>query len=651
MLQQIQKFELVSEYTPTGDQPQAIDILVEGVRKGSIQTLIGVTGSGKTFSVANVIARTGKNTLVISHNKTLAAQLYSELKQFFPKNNVGYFVSYYDYYQPESYMPQTDTYIEKDTQINEKIERLRLEATAMLLSGEPTIIVSTVSCIYSLGNPQDWNDLAITVNVGDTLKRSDLIKKFIDARYERNDIEMTPGKFRVKGDTIDIIPAYSEDIVRISMFGDEIEKITLLDNVSLKEKRKISQTQIFPAKHYLIAKDVREKAVISIKSELEKRLPELNELEKQRLEMRTKYDLEMIEELGYCSGIENYSRHFDGRKPGEKAFCLMDFFGDDYLLVIDESHVTLPQLHGMYKGDYSRKKELVTYGFRLPSAYDNRPLNFEEFEGYLKNVIFVSATPSEYEKKISSQIAEQLVRPTGLLDPLVEIRQTKDQMDDLIQEIDNRASKNERVLVTTLTKRMAEDLAEYLSKKHVRVRYMHSEIEGLQRTELIRQLRLGEFDVLVGINLLREGLDIPEVSLVAILDADKEGFLRNFTSLIQTFGRAARNEHGSVIMYADNVTKSMSHAMEETERRREKQTQYNVQHNIIPQTIIKSVPEQTTTLDESKLKSIHDLATDIIELESQMKKYSEDLDFERAIECRDRIKRLEREIKFKDGRK
>ena len=651
MLQQIQKFELVSEYTPTGDQPQAIDILVEGVRKGSIQTLIGVTGSGKTFSVANVIARTGKNTLVISHNKTLAAQLYSELKQFFPKNNVGYFVSYYDYYQPESYMPQTDTYIEKDTQINEKIERLRLEATAMLLSGEPTIIVSTVSCIYSLGNPQDWNDLAITVNVGDTLKRSDLIKKFIDARYERNDIEMTPGKFRVKGDTIDIIPAYSEDIVRISMFGDEIEKITLLDNVSLNEKRKISQTQIFPAKHYLIAKDVREKAVISIKSELEKRLPELNELEKQRLEMRTKYDLEMIEELGYCSGIENYSRHFDGRKPGEKAFCLMDFFGDDYLLVIDESHVTLPQLHGMYKGDYSRKKELVTYGFRLPSAYDNRPLNFEEFEGYLKNVIFVSATPSEYEKKISSQIAEQLVRPTGLLDPLVEIRQTKDQMDDLIQEIGNRASKNERVLVTTLTKRMAEDLAEYLSKKHVRVRYMHSEIEGLQRTELIRQLRLGEFDVLVGINLLREGLDIPEVSLVAILDADKEGFLRNFTSLIQTFGRAARNEHGSVIMYADNVTKSMSHAMEETERRREKQTQYNVQHNIIPQTIIKSVPEQTTTLDESKLKSIHDLATDIIELESQMKKHSEDLDFERAIECRDRIKRLEREIKFKDGRK
>jgi len=650
-LQQIHKFELVSEYEPTGDQPQAIDALVSGVKKGTVQTLLGVTGSGKTFSIANVIARTGKNTLVISHNKTLAAQLYSELKQFFPKNNVGYFVSYYDYYQPESYLPQTDTYIEKDTQINEKIEKLRLEATAMLLSGEPTIIVSTVSCIYSLGNPKDWEDLAITINAGDVIKRNDLIKKFIDARYERNDTEIAPGNFRVKGDTIDIIPAYSEDIVRISMFGDDVEKITLLDNISLKEKRTITQMKIFPAKHYLIAKDVREKAIFSIKNELKQRLPELNELEKQRLEMRTKYDLEMIEELGYCSGIENYSRHFDGRKAGEKAFCLMDFFGDDYLLVIDESHVTLPQLHGMYKGDYSRKKQLVTYGFRLPSAYDNRPLKFEEFEDYLKNTIFVSATPSDYEKKISSQIAEQLVRPTGLLDPVVEIRPTKDQMDDLIQEIAKRSAKNERVLVTTLTKRMAEDLAEYLSKKQVRVRYMHSEIEGLQRTELIRQLRLGEFDVLVGINLLREGLDIPEVSLVAILDADKEGFLRNFTSLIQTFGRAARNENGTVIMYADTITKSMSNAINETKRRKEKQIQFNKEHNITPRTIIKSVPKQVTTLDESKLKSTHDLTTDIIDLEYQMKKYSEELDFERAIECRDRIKRLEKEIKFKDGRK
>ena len=650
-MQQVHKFDLHSEFTPTGDQPQAIDALVKGVMKGQVQTLIGVTGSGKTFSVANVIARTGKNTLVISHNKTLAAQLYSELKQFFPKNNVGYFVSYYDYYQPESYLPQTDTYIEKDTQINDKIEKLRLEATAMLLSGEPTIIVSTVSCIYSLGNPKDWENLAITINSGDEIKRSEIIKKLIDARYERNDIVVAPGNFRVKGDTIDIVPAYSEDIVRISLFGDEIEKIMLLDPVSLKEKRKVSQMKIFPAKHYLISKDVIEVAVNSIKEELEKRLPELNELEKQRLEMRTKYDLEMIEELGYCSGIENYSRHFDGRKPGEKAFCLMDFFGNDFLLVIDESHVTLPQLHGMYKGDHSRKNELVTYGFRLPSAYDNRPLKFEEFEEYIKNTLFVSATPGEYEKKISQQIAEQLVRPTGLLDPSVEIRPTKNQMDDLIKEIGKRTSRNERVLVTTLTKRMAEDLAEYLSKKQVRVRYMHSEIEGLQRTEIIRQLRLGEFDVLVGINLLREGLDIPEVSLVAILDADKEGFLRNFTSLIQTFGRASRNVNGSVIMYADRTTDSMKRAMDETKRRQEKQILYNKENNIIPQTIIKSVPEQVTPLDESKLKSTYDLTVDMIDLEAQMKKYSEELDFERAIECRDRIKRLEQEIKYKDGRK
>ena len=651
MLQQIPKFELSSEFSPTGDQPQAIDALVDGVNKGKVQTLLGVTGSGKTFTVANVIARTGKNTLVISHNKTLAAQLYSELKQFFPKNNVGYFVSYYDYYQPESYIPQTDTYIEKDTQINEKIEKMRLEATAMLLSGEPTIIVSTVSCIYSLGNPQDWEDLSITVKTGQQINRNDIIRRLIDARYERNNTELVPGKFRVRGDTISIIPAYSEDIVKISMFGDEVEKITLLDHVSLKEKRKVSQMKIFPAKHYLIAKDVRETAVASIRHELEGRLSELNELERQRLEMRTNYDLEMIEELGYCSGIENYSRHFDGRKPGQKAFCLIDFFGKDHLLVIDESHVTLPQLHGMYKGDHSRKKELITYGFRLPSAYDNRPLKFEEFEQYIRNTMFVSATPAEYERKISDKIAEQLVRPTGLLDPKVEIRPTSNQMDDLILEITQRAKRNERVLVTTLTKRMAEDLAEYLSKKQVRVRYMHSEIEGLQRTELIRQLRLGEFDVLVGINLLREGLDIPEVSLVAVLDADKEGFLRNFTSLIQTFGRAARNSNGAVIMYADSVTQSMKNAMEETSRRRKKQMHYNREHNITPQTIIKMVPEQITTLDESKLKSTHDLAADIVDLEAQMKKYSDELDFEGAIECRDRIKRLEKEIKLKDGRK
>ena len=649
-MQQIPSFQIASEYQPTGDQPQAIDALVKGVRQNKVQTLLGVTGSGKTFSIANVIQRTGKNTLVISHNKILAAQLYSELKQFFPKNNVGYFVSYYDYYQPESYIPQTDTYIEKDTQINEKIEKMRLEATAMLLSGEPTIIVATVSCIYSLGSPRDWEEMAITVSQGDQIERASLIKKLVNARYERNEMELAPGNFRVKGDTIDIIPAYSDDIVRISLFGDEIEKISVCDYITLKEKRKTSSIKIFPAKHYLVAKDVRDKAVSSIKSELKKRLPELNELERQRLEMRTKFDLEMIEELGYCSGIENYSRHFDGRKPGEKAFCLLDFFGNDFLLVIDESHVTLPQLHGMYKGDHSRKKELVTYGFRLPSAYDNRPLKFEEFEKYIKNCIFVSATPSEYERKKSFQIAEQLVRPTGLVDPIVETRPTKNQMDDLIVEIKKRAEKNQRVLVTTLTKRMAEDLAEYLSKKQIKVRYLHSEIEGLQRTELIRQLRLGEFDVLVGINLLREGLDIPEVSLVAILDADKEGFLRNTTSLIQTFGRAARNVEGAVIMYADSITQSMKTAVSETNRRRKKQLDYNKVRNITPKTIIKSIPAQVATLDYIKHKSGHDLAKEMIELEAEMKKFAENLDFERAIECREKIRRMQKELEKKNER-
>ncbi|MEE9511496.1 MAG: excinuclease ABC subunit UvrB [Nitrosopumilaceae archaeon] len=650
-MQQIQGFQLKSEYVPTGDQPQAIDELVKGVSKNKIQTLLGVTGSGKTFTIANAIQKTGKNTLVISHNKTLAAQLYSELKQFFPKNNVGYFVSYYDYYQPESYMPQTDTYIEKDTQINEKIEKMRLEATAMLLSGEPTIIVATVSCIYSLGSPREWEDMSVTIKTGQEISRSSIIKKLVNARYERNDLVIEPGNFRVKGDTLDIIPAYSEDIVRISLFGDEAEKITLLDHVSLKEKRKVSQIKIYPAKHYIIAKDVKDKAIKSIREELKQRLPELNELERQRLEMRTKYDLEMIQELGYCSGIENYSRHFDGRKPGEQAFCLLDFFGDDFLLVIDESHVTMPQMHGMYKGDHSRKKELITYGFRLPSAFDNRPLKFEEFEKYIKNTIFASATPSEYERKKSFQIVEQVVRPTGLVDPPVEVRPTKNQMDDLISEINKRAKKDQRVLVTTLTKRMAEDLAEYLSKKDVKVRYMHSEIEVLQRTELIRQLRLGEFDVLVGINLLREGLDIPEVSLVAILDADKEGFLRNNTSLIQTFGRAARNVDSAVIMYADIVTQSMKAAMSETNRRRTKQLEYNKKFNITPKTIIKSIPEQETTLDDIKNKSTSDLTRDAIDIEATMKKYAEDLDFERAIECRERLKRIQTEIERKNEKR
>ena len=642
------EFNLHSKFKPTGDQPEAIDQLVKGVMAKKIQTLLGVTGSGKTFTVANVIERTGKNALVISHNKTLAAQLYGELKQFFPNNNVGYFVSFYDYYQPESYIPQTDTYIEKDTMRNETIEKMRLESTAMLLSGEPTIIVATVSCIYSLGNPKDWDELALRLHTDQEIDRQSIIKRLLDARYERNDIEVAPGNFRVKGDTLDISPAYADYVVRISMFGDQIERISVRDSVSMTERSRLNSITIYPAKHYLTAEDVRDRACQTITDELTNRLYDLPELESQRLENRTNYDLEMIQEIGYCSGIENYSRHFDGRAPGEKAFCLLDFFGDDFLLVIDECHVTLPQLHAMYKGDYSRKKKLIDYGFRLPSAYDNRPLRFDEFEQYMKNTMLVSATPGSYEREVSYQIVEQLVRPTGLVDPPVEVRPSKGQMDDLVTEIRLRADRSERVLVTTLTKRMAEDLAEYLSKREVRVRYLHAEIKGLERTEIIRQLRLGEFDVLVGINLLREGLDIPEVSLVAILDADKEGFLRNYTSLIQTFGRAARNINGSVIMYADSTTKSMKLAIEETTRRRKRQLDYNLQHNVTPRTISKPIPEPAVDVDLSGYKTAKDLKEDIKTLKIQMAKYSDELDFEKAIDCRNRIYRIEEELKKRD---
>ncbi|HYX71244.1 MAG TPA: excinuclease ABC subunit UvrB [Nitrososphaera sp.] len=633
-------------FPPSGDQPEAIEQLVTGVRKGGRQTLLGVTGSGKTFTIANVIATANKNTLVISHNKTLAAQLYAEFKEFFPKNNVGYFVSFYDYYQPESYIPQTDTYIEKDTEVNEKIEKMRLEATAMLMSGEPTIIVSTVSCIYSLGSPSEWEKSAISVTRGMTIDRKLLIHNFIEARYERNDVSLVPGNLRVKGDTIDIIPGYSDDIIRISMFGDEIEHISIHDHVTMKKLRDVNAVKIFPAKHYITDDNSRNRAVASIKRELENWLPNLpSELERQRLIQRTKYDLEMIEEFGYCSGIENYSRHLDGRTPGQPPYCLLDFFGDDFLLVIDESHVTLPQLHGMYNGDYTRKKMLIDYGFRLPSAYDNRPLKFEEFEKkYLKNVIFVSATPGVYELKRSLQVIEQLVRPTGLVDPKIEIRPTKNQMEDLIKEIKNRAEKNQRTLVTTMTKRMAEDLAEFLAKNKVRVRYLHSEIEGLERTELIRQLRLGEFDSLVGINLLREGLDIPEVSLVAILDADKEGFLRNTTSLIQTFGRAARNLDGTVIMYSDHVTQSMKQALEETERRRKKQMEYNKRNKITPKTIVKPVPESAKEIAdvevETKSMAKEDLFKLAVETEATMKRFAEELEFEKAIMFREKLDKI-----------
>lgn len=650
MLSTSRAFRLADIFAPSGDQPDAIEKLAKGVEKKGRQTLLGVTGSGKTFTIANVIARTNKNTLVISHNKTLAAQLYAEFKEFFPQNNVGYFVSFYDYYQPESYIPQTDTYIEKDTEVNDKIEKMRLEATAMLMSGEPTIIVSTVSCIYSLGSPKEWEESALALTKGDTIGRKKLIRTLVDARYERNDMALVPGTFRVKGDTIDIVPGYSDDVIRVSMFGDEIERISIQDHVSMKKLRDVGSVTIFPAKHYITPEDARQGAIASIKSELADWLPKLpSELERQRLASRTKYDLEMIEELGYCSGIENYSRHFDGRKPGQPPFCLLDFFGDDFLLVIDESHVTLPQLHGMHAGDHTRKKSLVDFGFRLPSAYDNRPLKFEEFEKYMKNTIFVSATPGPYETKTSMQIVEQLVRPTGLVDPKVEVRPTEGQMDDLIREIKDRAKKDQRTLVTTLTKRMAEDLAEFLAKNDVRVRYLHSEIEGLERTELIRQLRLGEFDVIVGINLLREGLDIPEVSLVAILDADKEGFLRNTTSLIQTFGRAARNLDGAVILYSDRMTDSMKQAIEETQRRRDRQLEYNAKHGITPKTIVKPVPESSASgevIDAAETKSMTklDLVKLAIETEAAMKRFAEELEFEKAIMYREKLAKIKKAI-------
>jgi excinuclease ABC subunit B len=601
-----------------------------------------------------VISRINRNTLVVSHNKTLAAQLYTEFKDFFPRNNVGYFVSFYDYYQPESYLPQTDTYIEKDTEVNEKIEKMRLEATAMLMSGDPTIIVSTVSCIYSLGSPVEWEKSALTLTIGMRIDRKVLIHNLIESRYERNDFSLRSGNFRVKGDTVDIIPGYSDEITRIALFGNEIEKITIYNATGMTKIREVTSVKIFPAKHYIMAESSRSSAISSINEELQLWLPNLpSDLERQRLSSRTRYDLEMIEELGYCSGIENYSRHLDGRAAGQPPYCLLDFFGEDFLLVIDESHVTIPQLHGMYNGDFTRKKMLVDYGFRLPSAFDNRPLRFDEFKKYLRNVVFVSATPSSFESKHSSQVVEQLVRPTGLVDPEVTIRGTRNQLQELVHEISVRSGQNQKTLVTTLTKRMAEDLAEYLAKKGVKVRYLHSEIEGLERTELIRQLRIGEFDVLVGINLLREGLDIPEVSLVAILDADKEGFLRNTTSLIQTFGRAARNVDGTVIMFADSTTDSMKNAIAETARRRKKQIQYNKEFKITPRTIKKLIPdsvqdiygnERTSSIETIKSMTRSDLLRAALETEATMKKFADDLDFENAIKYRQKLIRIKKAL-------
>ncbi|MDN5845286.1 MAG: excinuclease ABC subunit UvrB [Candidatus Nitrosocosmicus sp.] len=639
-------FQISNNLVPSGDQPIAIKGLLDGIEKNKKrQILLGVTGSGKTYTVANVIAKYNKNTLVISHNKTLAAQLYGEFKEFFPNNNVGYFVSFYDYYQPESYLPQTDTYIEKDTEINEKIEQMRLESTSMLLSGEPTIIIATVSCIYSLGSPHEWREQSLMLKKEMEMERRSIIRNLIKIRYERNDVSLTSGSFSTKGDIIDIIPGYSDDIIRINLFGQNIEKITVIDRVTKDIKKELDSIIIFPAKHYIVDENSQRKALVSIRKELEEWYPNLpSELERQRLLSRTNYDLEMLTELGYCSGIENYSRHFDGRKQGQPAYCLLDFFDKNFLLVIDESHVTLPQIMGMYKGDYSRKKTLIDYGFRLPSAFDNRPLKFEEFEDYLSNVIFVSATPGKYEINNHDNLVEQLVRPTGLVDPQIEIKKTEGQIPDLIRQIQERVSKNQRTLVTTLTKKMAEDMTEYLSTNGIRVRYIHSEINGLERTELLRQLRIGDFDVLVGINLLREGLDLPEVSLVAILDADKEGFLRNYTSLIQTFGRAARNIDGKVVLYSETVTKSIKEAVIETNRRRKRQIEFNLENRIEPKSISKPIPQKNSDISNLEVNLKTMTRNDLIELstkiETQMNKFAEELEFEKAIEHRQQLKKV-----------
>lgn len=656
------EFKIVSDYKPRGDQPQAIDKLVHGINMGyKHQTLLGVTGSGKTFTMANVIERVQKPTLVIAHNKTLAAQLCSEFKEFFPNNAVEYFVSYYDYYQPEAYIPSTDTYIEKDSSVNDEIDKLRHSATAALFERRDVIIVASVSCIYGLGDPEDYTDLMLSLRPGMQKDRDEVIRKLVDIQYERNEIDFKRGKFRARGDVLEIFPAYSSDkVIRVEFFGDEIERITEVDSLTGEITGMRSHAAIFPASHYATTKAKMERALITMEQELEERLKELRSqgklLEAQRLEQRTRYDLEMMQEVGFCQGIENYSRHISGRAPGSAPFTLIDYFPDDFLMIIDESHVTVPQIGGMYNGDRSRKESLVEYGFRLPSAFDNRPLKFGEFEQRVNQVIYVSATPAEYERKNSSQIVEQIIRPTGLIDPEVIVRPVKGQIDDLIGEISAKIAKNHRVLVTTLTKKMAEDLTDYLKELDFRVKYLHSDIDTLERMEIIRDLRLGVFDVLVGINLLREGLDLPEVSLVAILDADKEGFLRSGTSLIQTIGRAARNVEGTVIMYADVITESMRKAISETNRRRKVQMEYNLEHGITPKTVQKGVRDviEATKVAEDGVKystgrSGDSMSRDQIEklierLAKEMKQAAADLQFERAAELRDKISELKSKV-------
>lgn len=648
------KFKLVSKYKPTGDQPQAIEALTDGINRGfSEQTLLGVTGSGKTFTMANVIANLNRPTLVLAHNKTLAAQLCSEFREFFPENAVEYFVSYYDYYQPEAYIPTTDTYIEKDSAVNDEIDKLRHSATSALSERRDVIIVASVSCIYTLGDPIDYRSMVISLRTGMEKSRDELIDKLVSIQYERNDIDFSRNKFRVRGDVVEIFPVYSnENAIRVEFFGDEIDRISEINALTGQVKSVLSHAAIYPASHYVISPDKMEKSISLIYAEMLERVKEFESegklLEAQRIKQRTEYDIEMLRETGFCKGIENYSRVMSGRAPGSAPFTLLDYFPDDFLLFVDESHVTLPQVRAMYGGDRARKESLINFGFRLPSAYDNRPLTFDEFYERTGQKIFVSATPGEFERERSSRIAEQVIRPTGLLDPEISVRPVEGQIDDLVYEINERAAKGERVLVTTLTKHMAEDLTAYLENLDIKVRYMHHDVDTIERMEIIRGLRLGEFDVLVGINLLREGLDIPEVSLVAILDADKEGFLRSETSLIQTIGRAARNAEGKVIMYADSVTPSMERAITETNRRREKQMRYNEEHGIVPKTIVKDVRDvieiSSKSGDDKSLSKLSKKEREamIIRLNAEMKAAAKILEFEHAAYLRDKIEKLKR---------
>ena len=650
------EFKIQSEYKPTGDQPEAIDKITDALnRNEKFSTLLGVTGSGKTFTMANIIKNVNKPTLIIAHNKTLAAQLYSEFKEFFPENAVEYFVSYYDYYQPEAYVAHSDTYIEKDASINNEIDKLRHSATAAVLERRDCIIISSVSCIYGLGDPEDYKKLMVSLRPGMEKDRDEIIKKLIEIQYERNDVNFTRGTFRVRGDILEIFPANTDErAIRIEFFGDEIDRITEIDYLTGKLVGLRNHVVIFPASHYVTTPERIDKAIIDIQKELKDRVDYFKEndklVEAQRIDQRTRYDIEMLKEIGFCQGIENYSRHITGREPGEKPYTLMDFFPDDFLIIVDESHVTVPQVRGMYAGDRSRKSSLIDNGFRLPSAYDNRPLNFNEFEENINQILFVTATPGPYEIEHSTTIAEQIIRPTGLLDPIIEVRPINNQIDNLVGEINSITEKGERVLITTLTKKMSEDLTNYLKDIGIKVKYLHSDIDTLERIEIIRDLRLGKFDVLVGINLLREGLDIPEVSLVAILDADKEGFLRSETSLIQTIGRAARNSNGKVIMYADKITRSMQSAIEETKRRREIQMHYNEVNNIVPTTIQKGIRkgiEATVVADEEAVygdinENNEDSIRESIEnLKVEMMEAAQNLQFERAAQLRDKIKELE----------